>query len=150
MELVAAGILGIASGLGATVPMTLAESFARRIGGPAIVLDWIQNEATAARLWRSHPEARVPLGLTLHFLHGAVAGMLFFLAIALVESTVPLWALALAYGLILWILSLSAFRRTTGSNAWAGTAGFVAILVSLVAHLIFAASLGAFGAVLSL
>lgn len=150
MDLVAAGILGAAFGLAATVPMTLAEAVARRIGGPAIVLDWIQNEATTAPLWRAHPRARVPVALALHFLHGAVAGMLFFLTIALVQTSVPLPALALVYGLILWVLSLAGFRRTTGSSAWVGTTRSVAPIVSLITHLIFAFSLGSLGALVGL
>lgn len=150
MELGLAAILGFGSGLAATVPMTLAEAVAYRLGGAAIVLDWIQNEATTARLWRPHPRARVPVGFALHFLHGAVAGMLFFVAVDLVRSTVPLPILAVAYALILWVLSLAGFRRTTGVSAWSRPTRSFAPLVSLVAHLIFAGSLAALGAALGL
>jgi hypothetical protein len=150
MDLGLAAGLGIASGLAATVPMTLVEMLARRFAGPSIILDWIQNEASTARLWRPHPRARVPLGLALHFLHGAIAGLLFFVAVSLVSSTVPLLDLAIAYGLILWILSLASFRRLVGANSSIGSTRIAAPIVSLATHLVYAVSLGALGIALGL
>jgi hypothetical protein len=132
---------GVLAGLAATVPMFVVEAVARRIRDPAVVLDWIQNEATMEPIWRRNPQLRVRMGLILHFLHGAGAGLVFVLAIVLVQTTVPVLVLGFAYGLILWMLSLSSYRRIVGRSPFVPPAGGSAVGLSLVAHLVFGLSL---------
>ena len=115
-----------------------------------MVLDWIQNEATMEPMWRRNPQLRVRMGLLLHFLHGAGAGLVFVLAIALVQTTVPVLVLGVAYGLILWTLSLISYRRMVGRSPLVPPARGPAIGVSVVSHLVFGLSLAGLAGLLGL
>lgn len=136
-------VRGILAGVAATGAMSLIEAPAWRHWGLPAVLDWEQNQAVAARLLRQPRELLVLPGLGLHFVHGALAGIVFALALPFLPLSLPVPALGVGYGLVLWLLTLLVHVPTTGHRPGEGPREQVALVVSLASHLVYGVLLAA-------
>lgn len=132
---------GLLAGFAATAPMTLAELLARYRWGLEGLLDWQENQTIAGRILNRPLEVVVFPGLGFHFLHGLLAGIVFVLVVPLFPSAWPLAVLGPGYGAVLFAITLVIHRPITGRYAWSGPQRTVALVVSLLAHLVYGAAL---------
>lgn len=131
---------GILAGLAATGAMSLLELAARSRYGLDGLLEWQENQAIASRITGRPVEASVLAGLGFHFLHGALAGIVFVLILPIFPPVFSLAVLGPGYGVVLFSITLVIHRPITGREAWSGPVGSVALGVSLVGHVVYGAA----------
>lgn len=157
---------GLAAGLAATAAMTAFELVPwRRRWGIRGVFEWHENQVLAERYLRArrHKEARnkeenrLHFGwiFLLHFVNGSLGGAGFAVALWLLPLPLPLSlqapaavgaaalvAAGLAYGLLLWVLTLAPIHRPiTGLHPWRHPHGRGPALASLAEHFVYGATL---------
>ncbi len=133
---------GLLAGLLATGVMVLTEIPAWRRWGIAGVMEWHENQAMAARIIPRPKEQLVTQGLTLHFVHGSLAGAAFVLVLPLLSFGLSAVVVGAGYGIVLWLITLVIHRPTTGMRIREDPFARIALPVSLVGHLAYGASLG--------
>jgi len=129
-------VRGLASGLVATAGMSLIEFPIWRKWGMEGVMEWHMNQSLMARLLGRPPQYLVSQGLILHFLHGGLAGIVFVLMLPIVPRILIIYA-GVAFGLILWIISLLIMRPVTGVGLGGHPLRWLALVVALVGHLFY-------------
>lgn len=134
--------LGLAAGFAATIAMVLVEVPAWRRWGLPGVMEWQENQALAARVLGRPREALVLPGLAFHFLHGALAGVVFVLGVPLLPWALPLVGLGALFGFALWLVTLVIHGPITGTPPGRDQMGATAMAVSLVGHLAYGVALG--------
>lgn len=134
-------VRGLLAGLAATGAMTLAESLARTRWGLEALLDWQENQTVAGRMLKQPMETVVVPGLGFHFLHGLLAGVVFVLGVPPFLPLLPLRVLGPGYGVVLFAITLAIHKPITGRSPGSGRLGSVALLVSLVAHVVYGGTL---------
>ncbi len=122
--------------------MTLLELPAYLRGGYRAILDWEINQELSSRVAHRPPESMVVPGLLLHFLHGAAASLVFVVGLSWIAIVAPLWVLGLGFGVTLWLISLPIAFSVTRLSTKTGRPSRSAMVVSLVAHLLYGLSLG--------
>jgi quinol-cytochrome oxidoreductase complex cytochrome b subunit len=133
---------GIAAGAAATAAMLMVEVPAWKMWGLTGVMEWQENQGIAKRALHKPAETLVAPGLTLHFLHGCLAGIVFAIVISIVTLGLPVPLLGLAYGLLLWILGLAIFKPIIGERIPGGRSGRIAVSVNLAGHMVYGLVLG--------
>ena len=134
--------LGLVAGLLGTAILVLTEIPVWLRWGIDGVPEWQMNQALTARLLNRNQESLVIKGQLLHFLSGGVLGILFAYAAPLVPWNLGNTSLGLAYGLVLWAISLVILKPITGRGVKDTPLGITRFLGSLVGHLIHGAILG--------
>lgn len=132
---------GLTAGVVATVGMVLVEVPAWRRWGLPGVMEWQENQAIAERLLGRPRGELVAQGLAFHFLHGALAGVVFVLGVPFLPVRDPLLALGLLFGFALWAITLGIHGPITGTPPGRDPLGRRALAVSLAGHLIYGAVL---------
>jgi hypothetical protein len=127
---------GLASGFVATAGMSLIEFPVWRKWGMKGVIEWHMNQSLMARLPGRHPHHLVSQGLILHFLHGGLAGIVFVFLLPVVPRITIMHA-GVAFGLILWIISLLIMRPVTGVGIGGHPSRWLALIVALAGHLVY-------------
>ena len=143
---------GIAGGLTATAVMTLIELAFWQRWGLLGVLEWHENQVLVSKLLNLDKKQLHFSGIFgLHFLNGALGGLglavaFYFLPFQAMDVVVPLIALAAAYGLFLWILTLVPIHKPiTGIHPWNNHPyGRGPAFASLTGHLVYGIVLGIF------
>jgi hypothetical protein len=143
MELSMATLVqGFAGGLVATGAMTVLELMLVPRYGLEGTMEWHENQTIMGKLLHRPTAQLRNQGLLLHFLHGGLAGTIF----AYVASVVPHLSSIIAavlFGFLLWLISLAIHRRITGIDPLRHPKGPAPPLISLAAHLLYGAILGA-------
>jgi hypothetical protein len=129
-------VRGLASGLVATAGMSLIEFPIWRKWGMEGVVEWHMNQSLMARLLGRPPEHLVSQGLILHFLHGGLAGIVFVLMLPIVPR-IPIISAGVAFGLILWVISLLIMRPVTGVGLGGHHLRWLTLVVALAGHLFY-------------
>jgi hypothetical protein len=129
-------VRGLASGLVATAGMSLIEFPIWRKWGMEGVVEWHMNQSLMARLLGRPPEHLVSQGLILHFLHGGLAGIVFVLMLPIVPR-IPIISAGVAFGLILWVISLLIMRPVTGVGLGGHHLQWLTLVVALAGHLFY-------------
>lgn len=135
---------GAAAGAAATAVMTAIELGVRLRWGLPALLDWQQNQATAARITKGRAEATPFTSLAVHFLHGLVAGLVFVIVLPVLPSAFRVVAYGLGYGLILFALTLLAHKPTTGTPVRSGSRAMAAAGVAFMTHIVYGLVLAGF------
>jgi uncharacterized membrane protein YagU involved in acid resistance len=133
--------MGFLAGLISTEVMSLTEYPIWRKWGMAGVSEWHLNQVIMSRFLHRPAEALITPGLALHFLHGGLAGIVFavILPILHVHNTV---AAGVIFGVVLWIIALLIMKPVTGTGFRGYELGWLALVVSLLGHLIYGILLG--------
>jgi hypothetical protein len=129
-------VRGLASGFVATAGMSLIEFPIWRKWRMEGVIEWHMNQSLMARLLRRPPQYLVSQGLILHFLHGGLAGIVFVLLLPIVPR-IPIITAGVAFGLILWIISLLIMKPVTGVGLGGHPLRWLAFVAALVGHLFY-------------
>lgn len=134
--------LGLVVGLLATAILALTEIPIWLHWGIDGVPEWQINQALTARLLTRSQESLLVQGQLLHFFSGGLLGILFTYAAPLVPWNLSNTLLGLAYGLVLWAISLVILKPITGRGVMDNPLGTIPFLGSLIGHLIYGAILG--------
>lgn len=134
--------VGLVVGVLATAIVTLTEIPMWLRWGMDGVPEWEMNQALLARLLNRRQESLVIHGQLLHFLNGGLLGILFALVVPLVPWGMNNSLVGLAYGLVLWAISLAILKPITGRGVVDNPLGMIPFLGSLVGHLVYGAILG--------
>jgi len=132
---------GALAGLAATGTMILLELAAHSRWGLEGLLEWQENQRIAAGITKRSVETAVMPGLGFHFLHGLLAGIVFVVVVPLFPPAIPLRILGPGYGLVLFAITLLIHKPITGRAPWSGPIGSTALIVSLLAHVVYGAAL---------
>lgn len=135
-------IMGLAVGLFATAAITLTEIPMWRRWAMDGVPEWEMNQALMARLLHRSPDPLVVEGQLLHFLQGGLLGILFAVVVPLLPWSLNRFLAGLAYGLVLWTISLVILKPITGRGVGDNPLGRIPFLGSLLGHLLYGAILG--------
>jgi len=133
---------GLAAGLFSTATMSLTEYPIWRRWGMEGVSEWHLNQALMARLFHRHPQDLVFQGLVLHFVHGAVAGIVFALILPVFSQGIPVVEAGVAFGLLLWIIAMLIMKPVTGIGLRNHDMRLLPLVVSLGGHLLYGSLLG--------
>jgi hypothetical protein len=141
-------LIGLAGGLAATAAMTLLELPFWKRWGLQGVLEWHENQVLTCRFFKLD-EKRLHFSgiLGLHFLNGALGGLGLAVALGLIPAlgNMPLIALAVGYGLFLWVVTLIPIHKPiTGVDPWSHPLGRGPAVASLGGHLLYGVILGLF------
>jgi len=137
------GILpGLVAGLVSTAAMSLMEYPIWRRLGMEGVLEWHLNQALMARLLHRPPQDLVSQGLVLHFGHGGLAGIIFGLILSIFSLGIPILEASVAFGLLLWVISILIMKPVTGVGFRNRHLRFLPLVVSLGGHLLYGIVLG--------
>ncbi len=110
--------------------------------GTEAVIEWQQNQTIVSRVRSKPTQSSVGPGLVLHFLHGALAGVVFGLTLMLIPTTLPPYLLSTVFGLVLSLVGLGIQKPITHSPLWVNRESSVPILITLLAHLMYGITLG--------
>lgn len=135
-------IRGPFAGLVATFIMLLAEIPAGRRLGLRGVMEWHENQAIASRVLKRPVEYVHEEGLVLHFFHGALAGLVFVIALALASTSISSVLLGAGYGIVLWAIGIMIYRPITGEHPTRDKLGRTAVALNMVTHLAYGTALG--------
>lgn len=138
-------LFALASGLGATLLMTLIEIPAWRKWGLPGVLEWHENQVLSTKFFRL-AESNLHVGgiFLLHFVNGGLGGIGFVLALILIpDASSNLIFSGTIYGVFLWIVTLIPIHKPiTGISPWRHPNRAMPTIVSLVGHLAYGIALG--------
>jgi hypothetical protein len=137
---------GLVSGIVATAVMTVSEIPSWRKWGLLGVFEWHENQLLSARFFNI-PRDKISFKhiFFLHFLNGSLAGIAFpfILSILDIPITNDVLMLSVAYGFILWLVTLVPIhKQVTGHSVWYHQLGHLPSVASLVGHLIYGLVLG--------
>lgn len=135
-------VVGIAAGLFSTAAMSLTEYPIWRRWGMEGVSEWHLNQALMARLLHRPPQDLVFQGLILHFVHGAVAGIVFVLILPIFSQGIPVVEAGVAFGLLLWVIAMLIMKPVTGIGLRNHHMRLLPLVVSLGGHLLYGILLG--------
>lgn len=121
--------------------MATSEALAWKRWGIAAVLEWQENEALARRALRRR-DRLFPLAMGFHFLHGALAGLVFAFGLGWLRPDLPGAVAGGLFGFVLWLITLVIHYPITGSRVTEGSLGAIPVLISLAGHLIYGVALG--------
>lgn len=142
-------LTGLLAGVISTAAMSVIEAAYWRRWGLVGVLEWHENQVIWSRL-RKAPRSQVSyIGvLALHFLNGALAAVPFpFVASALAWPRVWSAPIGLAYGAIVWLLTLYPIHEpVTGVSLSHHPDGPYPVAASLFGHLVYGLCLGVLAA----
>jgi hypothetical protein len=141
---------GLIGGIMSTAAMTLSEIPSWKKWGLHGVFEWHENQIISTRLLHLSEAKRKKnhfKGVFLfHFLNGSLAGIVFpYIVSALIHSTniLSFSLLGLAYGVVLWILTLVPIHKPiTGFSPWNHPLGHLPALASLSGHILYGIVLG--------
>jgi len=132
---------GFLAGFLATFAMLLAEVPVFRRFGRRGVFEWHEIHAVLSRA-RRQSAVDAKFVFPLHFLVGAVSGLLFAVALSLVYVDVSLVVPGLALGVLMWLATIVVHERITGVHPWRNDLGYAPVAGSLAGHLFFGTALG--------
>lgn len=129
------------AGVVATFAMLVAEvPMVRRFGFRG-VFEWHEIQASLSRL-RPHAQTSSRAILLVHFLAGGVAGVFFATAVFIFRYELSLAVQGLAFGVLLWVVTLGIHHAVTDVHPWKNDMGSGPVAASLVGHLAYGAALG--------
>jgi hypothetical protein len=137
------------SGIIATAVMTLSEIPSWRKWGLPGVFEWHENQILSARFFRfPRNKPSFKFIFFLHFANGSLAAIAYPLILSILNISIRSdhiynIVLALAYGLVLWSVTLVPIHKPiTGYPVWNHYLGHLPLIVSVVGHLIYGLVLG--------
>lgn len=131
---------GLASGLVATIVMSVPQYFFWRRWGTVGILEWHENQMILSRLLRKEPEKVLLPSFSLHFLNGALAAVGYTLVVWALPSLLSLDAAlrGASFGIILWTLTLALIHKPiTGISILRHPMGSRPILLSILLHIVY-------------
>lgn len=134
-------LLSLFSGLVSTGAMTFIEIPFWKRWGLTGILEWHENQVLTCKFFRLSPDSLHFWGIfLLHFVNGSLGGLGLLFALILVPSLkeIPLIALGVFYGFLLWILTLLPIHKPiTGIDPLNHSLGKGPVIVSLIGHTIY-------------
>jgi hypothetical protein len=106
------------------------------------VSEWHLNQALMARLLHRPPQDLVFQGLTLHFVHGGLAGIIFALILPIFSRRIPIVDASVAFGLFLWVIAMLIMKPVIGIGFRNHPMRRLPLVVSLGGHLLYGILLG--------
>jgi hypothetical protein len=148
MELLSSVVIGLAGGIVATTAMTLMELPFWKLWRLHGVLEWHENQVLISK-FLSLDEKKLHFSgiFGLHYLNGALGGVGLALALYFMSglNNIPLIAISIGYGFLLWILTLVPIHKPiTGVHPWNHPLGRAPAIASLAGHLLYGVILGIF------
>ena len=149
MELLSSVVIGLAGGVVATTAMTLMELPFWKMWRLHGVLEWHENQVLITK-FLSLDEKKLHFSgiFGLHYLNGALGGVGLALALYFMSglnNIIPLIAISIGYGFLLWILTLVPIHKPiTGVHPWNHPLGRAPAIASRAGHLLYGVVLGIF------
>jgi len=137
---------GLVSGIIATAVMTVTEIPSWRKWGLLGVFEWHENQVLSTRFFHI-PRDKLCFRYIffLHFLNGSLAGIAFPLILSILDVPITrdyILVPSVAYGFMLWIVTLVPIHKPTGYCVWNHQLGHLPSIASLIGHLIYGLVLG--------